>query len=686
MSRSEGLAGESGAASAVPDVRGSSVLIGLERLLLLGERLARALVPARLNPFAHTGAIATLTFIVACVSGGLTLIWYSSSVREAFASVEAMTAATYTGGIVRSLHRYSSDACMLFALLHGLKLFAARRFTGPRWLPWVTGVLSLGTLWFIGWIGYWLVWDERAQLVAVGSARVVEVLPIFAEPLSRSFLTDASVNSLLFFMVFFAHMLVPPAMGVLLWIHIVRVSRARWLTDKAMTIWVMASMLLVSIVYPATSAAPAKMAVAPEAFTMDWWYLAPLLLTERLGPGALWFLCFLVGGVALSLPWLLARRAPRRASVELDKCNGCQVCFEDCPYDAIRMVPRPPDAKRSEPLVAQIDPARCVGCGVCAGSCDSAGIGLDWLPVVQLRRRQDARLAGEDPRRVAFVCAESAAERLHLDAEGGCAELPGYTVESVPCAGWVHALTVERALRHGAPGVLVVACGEGSCAWREGTDWATERLAGNRKPHLRADKVDPSQVRVVRLDRGDRRGLVREAEAFARGEPRPKASRGRQIAGGIGLLVALSALMLAPSDAMHTPPPQASALVVSFNHPGERSEACRDATAEELAALPLHMRRQRICERRRASVRLRITVDGEQRLERAYAPRGVSGDGNSTAVERMPLPAGRHRIRIELGDTLDPDAWPHVDERVVEIAERTQQVVLFDKRSGFGWH
>ncbi len=665
-------------ASAGPGVRGEAPLAALERPLLGLDRLARRLVPDARNPFAQTGAIATTTFLIAAISGGLTLFWYSASLHQAHASVEAMSA-SLLGGLVRSLHRYSSDACMLFTVLHGLKLLLARRLTGPRWLSWVTGIALVGVLWGVGWLGYWLVWDERARQVALGTAQVLDVLPIFAEPLSRTFLTDGSINSLLFFMVFFLHMLVPLAAGILLWLHIVRVARPRFLTDRAMTLWIVGSLVAVSLIYPATSAAPAHMGTAPERFTMDWWYLLPLVFTERLGGGALWALTLVGGVVAAGLPWLLRRDRVRPAAVEVDKCNACQRCVTDCPYNAIEMVARPEGGRRDEPLVAKVDPDRCVGCGICAGACNSAGIGLPWIPVAEHRRLLDVALAQNKARPIAFVCAESAGADLTLEGDGS-PDLPGYRVEMVPCAGWLHALTVERALRHGAPKVLVVACSEGGCRHREGDSHTAARLAGQREPFLRLEKIDPAKVALLRLDRGQIRKLRRGANPSNTNRNSVTA-----LLGGFVLAAGTSALMTAASDAPFAMPDREPTLVVSFNHPGERGEHCRDATPEELAKLPPHMRQPRICERGRAPVRLRLTIDGAPAVDKSYAPGGLSGDGTSVAIESLTLPPGTHRVKVEIGDTLDATVWSHADERTVELTPRARRVVLFDKRTGFTW-
>jgi quinol-cytochrome oxidoreductase complex cytochrome b subunit len=218
-----------------PPVRGETVLRACGTIFVRLDSWVEQALPSEMNPFAQTGAIANTTFLIAAASGIALLFWYSPSVHRAYDTVLAMSAAPWTARLVRSIHRYASDACMFFVLLHATKLFLQRRFGGARWLAWTTGVLLLATLWAVGWLGYWLVWDERARQLALGTARMLDVLPVFADPLSRSFLSDEDVNSLLFFLVFFMHMLLPLAMGAALWLHITRLSRPRFLTRWPMT-------------------------------------------------------------------------------------------------------------------------------------------------------------------------------------------------------------------------------------------------------------------------------------------------------------------------------------------------------------------------------------------------------------------------------------------------------------------
>ena len=670
------------------------VLRGLERIFLLFDRAVGAVLPESLNPLLHAGAIAVLCLTVATVSGIVLLIWYRPSVMQAWASVEAMSAAPFTAGFLRSLHRYSSDASLMFGTIHALRAFLEGRFDAVRWLAWVTGGLLMLLLWAIGWSGYWLVWDMRAQLVAVGTAKLMDVLPIFGDPVSRSFLTDEGVNSLLFFVVFFFHILVPLALGVVAWLHITRLSRPRFLTDRPMTIWTLGLIFLLCVIYPATSAEPARMTAVGRELTMDWWYLLPLAFTERLSGGALWGIALGSGALFFSIPWWLPGKRSKPASVVASRCNECTKCYQDCPYAAIEMVARS-DGNPNHKTQAFVIESKCVSCGICAGSCDTAGIGVPSFGSIEQRRRvegwlKDAVAQGETPH-VAFICAESAGAGLGVDPTTGISpELPGYRLLRVPCAGWVHPLMVERAIRHGAAGVLIVTCGPGECLYREGALWAGQRMAGERLPSLRSDKVSSEHVTMLGLDRTRKAELIMRATAL-RGDQSvpPRSMHGPTLRLVAATLLALifAALTGVVSDLGYASPDVAqSELVVSFSHPGESSENCRTLSEAELAEIPRHMRKPVQCDRGRSAVRLLVRVDGVEVVRKSIAPAGVWGDSNSVALERVPVDAGSHVVEVAIGDTANPEEWTYRDERSIEFSLEDRRVIIFDRVSGFGWY
>lgn len=78
-----------------------------------------------------------------------------------------------------------------------------------------------------------------------------------------------------------------------------------------------------------------------------------------------------------------------------------------------------------------------------------------------------------------------------------------------------------------------------------------------------------------------------------------------------------------------------------------RIEICRTPSEQELAALPAHMRAQRICEETAPDYRLAIAVDGEPRLDRRVVPQGVRRTRPLAVDAALRLPAGRHRVAVE---------------------------------------
>jgi hypothetical protein len=251
---------------------------------------------------------------------------------------------------------------------------------------------------------------------------------------------------------------------------------------------------------------------------------------------------------------------------------------------------------------------------------------------------------------------------------------------------------IERAMRNGADGVMVVSCGPGECSYREGAEWTSLRLEGSREPALRPDKVDREKVLLLGLDRTRKAELLKEAA-------RHRAAGATAVGGGGGrtgfiglaaaaLVAAVFAVAIgAGSDLVYAAPRHAgSELAVSLKHPGVANENCRELSEEELAATPVHMRKPRECKRTRTHVRLRVEVDGERTLDARIAPSGLWEDGNSVALERVPLEPGDHHIRVAIGETVDPDEWSFEAEKTLTFTDEARRVVLFDRVAGFTWH
>jgi hypothetical protein len=270
----------------------------------------------------HSGTIAVFSLAVATVTGLYLFVFYRVGTEAAHGSIEGIMAHPLgIGALMRSLHRYASDAAILAAALHGLKMLLDDRFWGARWIGWVSGLALLSLVWVTGATGYWLVWDAQAQVLSVTTAKLLDVLPVFGEPLVRTFVDSTRIQTFLFFLMLFAHISIPFLLGAAYWLHVMRLSRARFLPPRVV-LWVTGSALVAaSLARPAVSGPPADLSRLPGAIPIDWFYFFYFPLT-RLDPRVGWALVFGTGLVAVALPWVLRGPAPARARVEDLACTA----------------------------------------------------------------------------------------------------------------------------------------------------------------------------------------------------------------------------------------------------------------------------------------------------------------------------------------------------------------------------
>ena len=272
--------------------------------LYLEEIFNRVFSP-RFNPLYYLGAISFFFLWLVLVSGIYLLFYYRINVDEAYKSLEYITNEQwYLGGIMRSIHRYSSDGLMLAMLLHLVKEFLNDRYHNWRWVAWVTGVVLIVTFWAAGVTGYWMVWDQRAQVIASTTTKFADFLPIFGEPLQRAFLSNGAVSNLLFIGVIFIHLSIPTLLLAAAWLHVLRISRPV-INPPAALNWAIGILLFIMcLAAPAASKMPADLSVAKASFGIDWFYLPIYPLMYALPVWYSWSI--IVGGIALItiLPWL----------------------------------------------------------------------------------------------------------------------------------------------------------------------------------------------------------------------------------------------------------------------------------------------------------------------------------------------------------------------------------------------
>jgi len=481
------------------------------RPLRWADRWMDRIYGSRWNPLYASGSIVAGLLAVLLVTGAYLLLFYR--IGAPYESVARITEQAWLGRWIRALHRYASDVAIVAIAVHAFRMFAQGRSWGPRALAWVSGLVLLFVMLVSGWTGYVMVWDVQAQLLAVEGARLMDALPLFSEPIGRTFVGDRPIPAAFFFLNLFLHIALPVGMGLILWLHVSRVARPTLLPPRGLRYGLLALLVGASVVWPVAMTAEAELLSQPLRAQLDLFYAFWLPLTRGLPAGWVW-----AGGVALALPvialpWLVRPApavAPPPSYVDERLCTGCEQCYEDCPYEAIAMVPREEGGDGRSMLVARVDPALCVSCGICAGSCAPMGVG----PAGRTGRDQMAEAK-------AFVDRESPARGAVVvigcdrSATGSAASVSGAALYPVTCAGNLHTSVVEYLVRAGAGGVMVVACPERDCWNREGSKWLEQRLYHDREAELQ-ERVDRRRVRLVHRRWGEDVQLRAQLEAFRR--------------------------------------------------------------------------------------------------------------------------------------------------------------------------
>lgn len=474
------------------------------------------------NPLRQMGTLSFFYYWVVAATGIYIYILFETTVGEAYQSVEYITHNQwYLGGIMRSLHRYASDAMVVTLVLHLSREFIMDRYRDVRWFTWFTGVPIIWFVFISGISGYWLVWDMLAQYVALGSMEWLDWLGIFGEPVANNFLMEGSLTDRFFTLLVFMHIFGPLFLLFIMWIHVMRVSQPKINPPRGLAIGSLLMFVILAILKPALSHAPANLDVVPSELNLDWFYMMLYPVFDNWGAGTMWGLAIGISVILAAMPWIPPLKRPKPAVVFLEKCNGCTRCFADCPFGAISMVPRS-DGRPFE-REAVVDTDLCTSCGICVGSCPIStpfrrteelvtGIDLPDLSLKLLRDKTQKAVTkikesqSDRPGVMVFGC-DYAASAKDMESDG-VASL------SLPCIGMLPPSFMDFALsQDGVEGVFITGCQSCDCFSRLGNRWTEERIAGVRDPYLRK-RVERERIKIVWGSKVQGECLANEIEDF----------------------------------------------------------------------------------------------------------------------------------------------------------------------------
>ncbi|MBI4760614.1 MAG: 4Fe-4S dicluster domain-containing protein [Chloroflexota bacterium] len=651
------------------------------------------------NPLYHLGTLTIFMLVVLIATGAYLTVIYRPGLDVAYATVEKIDS-NWFGSLMRSVHRYAADAMILLTILHLVKILVSDKFWGQRWLAWTSGWIMLAVTWLVGTMGYWLVWDQRAQWMTeymmetlAGSSGLTYIA---ADIESRTFSN--------FVIILFLHVFLPLIGFLGIYIHGLRLSRARWWSPRWVSIQAAVGLLVLSLIKPVQSFAPADLSTLIQSVPMDAYYLGFLPLIDKLGNVIFWGLAILIGGSLFLLPWLASGRDLGPALVTDPKCTGCVLCYAECPYDAIRMVQRNDNSGYQK--LAVINAAQCTGCGICVGACPTDAIHLqggynseqtfnalrgavhrevkEGHTVTVLFASQRAQALGGLP--ITLLPQEEGQgmrEHPHITVTGWGGDEAARVITAVlPSVGAVNIEWIKSLLNgDGARDVVILSHPYDDALNREDAHWILNRL--HLRPALLTKglhwlEVTPGDAGTVAKFLDELHSERGQANKTAPLLP-PVKGRNKLVPSfvsalvGTALLLGLFALALPLDVKAGMSAAEKSALRVAVDAKGK----VQLADIPEGVALPEGADPAKIFGGEHYPMSVRVLVDSMTMLDETYKPSGISGNGRISALEFLEIEPGAHQVEVWVKD--DSDEYRLAFSNQVVFDKGKVMLLLYDE-------
>lgn len=158
-------------------------------------------------------------------------------------------------------------------------------------------------------------------------------------------------------------------------------------------------------------------------------------------------------------------------------------------------------------------------------------------------------------------------------------------------------------------------------------------------------------------------------------------SKALRICGQFAVIAALFASVTAVANwpVYRQTPPGTAVVVLTFVHGADRRAQCRRLSPEEIAKLPVNMRREQDCPRRRPPVYVELDLGREAAYRASLAPTGIAGDGPSRVYRKFVLPVGQYEVAARMRDTTRSEGFDY--ERQERVTLAPDQMFVIDFRS-----
>lgn len=301
----------------------------------------------QLNPTYYFGGLTYLFLFLQLFSGVFLMMNFIPTLQKAYASLLFITNTLPYGVYIRTGHRYAAFIMLILCILHLMRMWFTNKFTYPRNIGWITGVVLLFITIIIIMSGFLTSFDSVPQLILNDLAKMLNMG-------KRDF------QKLLSFY-YMIHLLLPPGLFLILVIHFSRIARPKIFPPLSQTFISFGLLTVLSAIFPIKemNKVPLKSVNVPLGISGFGILFGVILLI-------LIFLCF--------LPFLKKQKRIL-AHINESRCTGCLYCADVCPKKAIEEKIGKVNGKLKQ--IAFVLEKKCQGCGICVGACRSSVIQLD---------------------------------------------------------------------------------------------------------------------------------------------------------------------------------------------------------------------------------------------------------------------------------------------------------------------
>ena len=179
----------------------------------------------RYTVFYYLGGMTLFFFLIQIVTGVMLMLYYRPGAEEAFESVELIMTTVPFGWLIRSVHSWSANLMVFFAVVHMISVFFLKAYRPPREITWITGVLLLFLIMGFGFSGYLLPWNQLAFFATKVGTDIAGAVPFVGEWIVRFLRGGDRVSGATLSRFYGWHVMVLPAItAVLLAAHLALVQ------------------------------------------------------------------------------------------------------------------------------------------------------------------------------------------------------------------------------------------------------------------------------------------------------------------------------------------------------------------------------------------------------------------------------------------------------------------------------